>query len=157
MNIAAAKVSPGLTHSLQPYLSHQGRTQGKWAAFLSPTKWCAGYAPTTSWIEYPQLKLLVLPDSLVSWPEYGLESLNVIVLIHLLMKKTLSSCSVLEIVQYIQLTKNQTKPKNNPEPFGEAVSPAKLQAIRLHSRTLGEFKVSLWLLCEYLVSHCKPL
>lgn len=54
--------------------------------------------------------------------------------------------------------KKKAKQENpNPEPFGEVVLPAKLQAIRLHSRTLGEFKVSLLLLCEYLVSQCKPL
>lgn len=81
-------------------------------AFLSPTKWCADYAPTTAWVEYPQLKFLLLPDSLVSWPEYGLQSLNSIALIHLLIKKFLSSCSVLDIVQYIQLTKKKTQ--NNP-------------------------------------------
>lgn len=58
----------------------------------------------------------------------------------------------------IYSTDKKTKQGNsNPEPFGEVVFPAKLQVIRLHSRTLGEFKVSLLLLCGYLVSQCKPL
>lgn len=60
-------------------------------------------------------------------------------------------------MQYIQLTKKAKQENSNPEPFGEVVFPAKLQAIRLHSRTVGEFKVSLLLLCGYLVSQCKPL
>lgn len=75
-------------------------------------------------------------------------------------EKMWSSFSGLDIVQYSQLTKKKKKAEqenSNPEPFGEVVFPAKLQAIRLHSRTLGEFKVSLLLLCGYLVSQCKPL
>lgn len=42
---------------------------------------------TTAWVEYSQLKLLALPDNIVSMPEYGLECLTIIVLINLFMKK----------------------------------------------------------------------
>lgn len=42
---------------------------------------------TTAWVEYSQLKILALPDNIVSMAESGLESLNIIALIHLLMKK----------------------------------------------------------------------
>lgn len=81
--------------------------------FLSATTWFTGYAPTVAWVEYPWSKLLAIPNSLVSWPAYDLESLNIIALIHLLMKKLLSSCYILDIVQYIQQTKNLKKPPTN--------------------------------------------